>query len=216
MEEGRAENTLETGTQTRYQSEKIPFGMSRKVGVGAMRGLDTLRSNIGFLSVDLQNRIANMFGYRPFTSSTSTGVEIAVRSRDAYGSELSGFKTRLEGVDGDLPKLYDQLHEEDDELSELFGKEKELLVRDIREEIAKKEGEARQEFEQKLIAHMGDLDKIREQAMKTEAGQQLMESAIAAMEKTVADMKEKVEQDVGKSTETLRNMLAEVERTPSY
>jgi uncharacterized protein YukE len=154
--------------------------------------------------------------FRSDVSYFSIKNYLATEFQQRYGGDWDAMKTRFQGAEGDMFGLYDKLEAEVDELGDRFGGDKERLMQDIRNEIARKEGEARQVFEQKLVVHMADLNSIRETTIKTEAAQQLMESAIAAMEKTVADMKEKVEQDVGKSTETLRNMLAEVERTPSY
>lgn len=217
MGEAADEYTTQTGVErTAFQRDKHHIGHARTIAIQGIRALDEMKAKIGFLSTDLQNRIVNLFSRQGAYSHTiASGVELATRGKHAYGHDWEAMKADFASANGDLVELYNKLHNEDDEITARFGKEKETLVRDIREEISKKEGEARQAFEQKLVAHLADLDKIREQAMKTEAGQELMETAVKAMEKTVGDMKAKVEQEIGKSTEELRRMLEDAERTSS-
>jgi hypothetical protein len=213
VEKGKDEDLTLTG-DAHPSLPKGHLGRTRQVTFDSLQRLNDLKGSLAFLPKQLSDRAIRMF--RSDVSYFSIKNYLATEFQQRYGGDWDAMKTRFQGAEGDMFGLYDKLEAEVDELGDRFGGDKERLMQDIRNEIARKEGEARQVFEQKLVVHMADLNSIRETTIKTEAAQQLMESAIAAMEKTVADMKEKVEQDVGKSTETLRNMLAEVERTPSY
>jgi hypothetical protein len=184
---------------------KAHLGRIRQAEYDRQQRLDGLKGKLDLLKPEWRDRVIHLLASGDSGVFISNGLASEFYKR--YQGDWKAMQQRLESANGDFFALSNKIDQEHQVLSQEFGSHKELLAESIRTAITQKESAVRESFQPELVAHYEDLEIILASDMKTEIGQKLMETAIAAMESDTAAMKVAIEQDVATQTAELHELL---------